>query len=210
MVSFSRIASTLGGGRAAETAVVRATETLTRAKRIVAVDLPAASTSGRLKRYRIADSYLRFWFRFLEPQLRNVEVGRGDLALRAFRESWSTWRGKAIEPLVRDAVLRLAPTLPAPCDSIESTSGWWDRIGAHEYDVVGLDGRGTPVAVGSVKWRERALFTARDLAELTSARSVIPRAATARLLAVAPRGAQAGVRADVVLTAEDLLGAWKA
>ncbi len=210
VVSFSRIASTLGGGRAAETAVVRATETLTQAKRIVAVDLPAASTSGRLKRYRIADSYLRFWFRFVEPQLRNVEVGRGDLALRGFRESWSAWRGKAIEPLVRDAVLRLAPTLPAPCDSIESTSGWWDRIGAHEYDVVGLDGRGAPVAVGSVKWRERALFSARDLAELTSARSVIPRAATARLLAVAPRGAQAGVRADLVLTAEDLLAAWKA
>lgn len=209
VVSFSRIASTLGGGSAAETTVSRATETLVAAKRIVAIDLPAGNRSGRLKRYRIADSYLRFWFRFVEPHLRNIEVGRGDLALKAFRESWPAWRGKAIEPIVREAVLRLAPKLPAPYDSIESVGGWWDRTGSHEYDLVGLDRTGAPIVVGSVKWRERSSFDARDLAELANARSVIPRAGGAGLLAIAPRGAHAGVRADLVLDADDLLDAWR-
>ncbi len=46
VVSFSRIASTLGGGRAAETAVVRATETLVQSKRLVAVQ-PAGSQQER-------------------------------------------------------------------------------------------------------------------------------------------------------------------
>ncbi len=209
VVSFSRIASTLGGGSAAETAVSRASDTLVATKRIVAIDLPAGSRSGRLKRYRIADSYLRFWFRFIEPHLRNIEVGRCDLATKAFHESWSTWRGKAIEPLVREAVLRLAPSLPEPFASIESVAGWWDRTGAHEYDLVGLSRAGAPAALGSVKWRERSLFSAREVAELASARSIVPQAGAAGLLAIAPRGAQRGVRADLVLDAADLLAAWQ-
>jgi AAA+ ATPase superfamily predicted ATPase len=210
VVSFSRIASAMGGGSAAETAVSRAADALVARKRIVAIDLPAGSRSGRLKRYRIADSYLRFWFRFIEPHLRNIEVGRGDLALRSFHGSWAAWRGKAIEPIVREAVLRLAPRLPAPYDSIESVGGWWDRTGSHEYDLLGLSGAGAPVAVGSIKWRERSLFGARDLAELANARAVIPQAGAAGLLAIAPRGAQSNVRADVVLDADDLLAAWQA
>lgn len=210
VVNFSRIASTLGGGSAAETAVSRATDTLAKAKRIVAIDLPAGSRGGRLKRYRIADSYLRFWFRFIEPQLRNIEVGRSDLALKSFRDSWPVWRGKAIEPIVREAVLRLAPGLPAPYDSIEAVGGWWDRTGSHEYDILGIGAAGTPAAIGSIKWRERSTFGARDLTALASGRSVIPRAATANLIAIAPRGVQRGIGIDLALDADDLLGAWPA
>jgi uncharacterized protein len=207
VVSFSRIASTLGGGSAAHTAVSRAAQTLA-GKRILALDLPAGAASGRLKRYRIADSYLRFWFAFVEPQLRNIEIGRSDLALRAFRESWPAWRGKAIEPLVREAVIRLAPSLPEPYDTIETVGGWWDRSGRHEYDLVGLDRTGAAVLVGSIKWRERSSFTERDLAELAVARTVVPRAEHAGLLAVTPLGEAGQAHADLVLSAGDLLAAW--
>jgi uncharacterized protein len=210
VANFSRIASDLGGGIAAKTAVSRATDILADTKRILAVDIPAGDTGSRLKRYRIADPYLRFWFRFIEPQLRNIEVGRSDLALTAFSRSWSTWRTKAIEPIVRDAVLRLAPRLGTPFDSIESIRGWWDRRGEHEYDIVGSARDGTPLAIGSIKWRARATFGGHDLAALAEGRAVIPRAGTAGLVAVAPRGAARGVDADLVLDAADLLGAWQA
>jgi uncharacterized protein len=210
VVSFSRIASTLGGGSAAETSIVRAAETLVHTKRIVAVDLPAGSRSGRLKRYRIADSYLRFWFRFVEPHLRNIEVGRPDLAIASFHASWRAWRGKAIEPMVREAVLRVAPGLEAPLDRIEAVGGWWDRAGRNEFDLLALNGSDAPVAVGSVKWRERSQFSAGDLGELAKARSVIAGARDAALIAIAPRGVQAKVRADAVLDADDLLAAWQA
>jgi hypothetical protein len=209
VANFSRIASDLGGGIAAKTAVSRATDLLADTKRILAVDVPAGDKGSRLKRYRIADPYLRFWFRFIEPQLRNIEVGRSDLAVAAFSRSWSTWRGKAIEPIVREAVLRLVPRLDAPFDGIESVRGWWDRRGEHEYDIVGSAQGGTPLAVGSIKWRERATFGVSDLAALAEGRAVIPRASAARLVAVAPRGAAPGVDADLVLDATDLLGAWR-
>lgn len=115
-----------------------------------------------------------------------------------------------MEPIVREAVLRLAPRLSTPFDSIESVRGWWDRRGEHEYDIVGSSRGGSPVAIGSSKWRDNAPFGARDSAVLAEGRGVIPRAGAAGLVAVAPRGAAAGVQADLVLDAGDLLGAWRA
>lgn len=209
-VNFSAIAATLGGGKAAETAVTRAMKVLVDVKQILAVDFPGGRLDSRLKRYRIADPYLRFWFRFVEPQLRNIEIGRPDLAVEAFRRSWPTWRGRAIEPIVREAVLRLAPSLAGPLAGIESVNAWWERTGTHEFDLIGAGHDGLPLAAGSVKWRENQPFNDRDLAKLAAARSVIPHAERASLLAVSPHGVAPGVGVDLVLDAADLLTAWQA
>jgi AAA+ ATPase superfamily predicted ATPase len=189
--------------------VSRSLGTLVENKRIVAVDVPAGRADARLRRYRIADSYLRFWFRFIEPHQRNIEVGRSDLAIRSFRSSWPSWRGKAVEPMVREALWRLAPGLEPPLDTIESVDGWWDRTGRHEYDLVASGRDRPPVAVGSIKWREKSSFDSRDLGQLAEARSVIPGAGSARLVAVAPRGIATQARVDLVLDAADLLEAWQ-
>ena len=209
VVNFSAIAATLGGGKAAETAVTRAMKVLADVKQIVAVDLPGGRRGSRLKRYRIADPYLRFWFRFVEPELRNIEIGRPDLAVAAFRRSWPSWRGRAIEPIVREAVLRLAPGMSGPSAAIESVDPWWERSGTHEFDLVGARHDGLPVAVGSVKWRESQPFNDRDLAKLAIARSIVAHAEQASLLAVSPHGVAPGVSVDVVLDAADLLAAWR-
>jgi uncharacterized protein len=208
VVNFSAIAATLGGGKAAETSVTRAMKVLVDLKRIVAVDVPGGRLDSRLKRYRIADPYLRFWFRFVEPQLRSIEIGRPDLAIDAFRRSWPAWRGKAIEPIVREAVLRLAPRMKAELAGIEAVNPWWERTGRCEFDLVGAGHNALPVAVGSVKWRENQPFSDRDLARLAVARSVVPHAERASLVAVSPQGAAPDAGADVVLDAADLLGAW--
>lgn len=210
VLNFSAIAATLGGGKAAETAVTRAVKVLGDVKQIVAVDFPGGRLDSRLKRYRIADPYLRFWFRFVEPQLRNIEIGRPDLAVAAFRRSWPSWRGRAIEPIVREAMLRLAPRMAVPLSGIESVNPWWERSGTHEFDLVGAGHDGLPLAVGSVKWRENQPFNDRDLTKLAAARSVVPHAERASLVAVSPHGAVPGVGVDVTLDAADLLAAWKA
>jgi uncharacterized protein len=207
VVNFSAIAAALGGGKQAETAVTRAMNTLAE-KQIVTIDYPAGRRGGRLKRYRIADSYLRFWFRFVAPQLRNIEVGRPDLAITTFRRGWPVWRGKAIEPILRDAVLRLAPNLP-PLRDIEAVDAWWDRTGSNEWDAVGIGHNELPIAVGSIKWRgENHPFSQRDLSELAGARSVIPHAEQAKLLAITASGTTKDIEVDLTLDATDLLGAW--
>jgi uncharacterized protein len=62
---FSQVVDSLGeSGGTAETAVTRALRVLVDAKRVVAVDHPVgAAPTSRLRRYRICDSHLRFWFR---------------------------------------------------------------------------------------------------------------------------------------------------
>ncbi|QDY06734.1 DUF234 domain-containing protein [Micromonospora sp. HM134] len=155
-----------------------------------------------------ADPYLRFWLTFLGPYLPKIERGRGDLTLARLRTSWTSWRGRAIEPVVRESLRRLpAGHLPADTGVV---GGYWTRTNDPEIDLVGAD-RG-PVArritvVGSVKWLENRPFDGHDLGRLTLHRPRLPGAdEQVPLLAVTRAGAVVdGVR---VLTPEDLLTAW--
>lgn len=208
-VTFSRVTQTMDGDPGTvQTAVTRGLKVLTGVG-AVAVDVPAgAAPNSRLRRYRVADSYLRFWFRFVEPQLANTARGRDDLAVDAFGRGWPSWRGRAIEPVVREAVLRLAPDL-GPLRDVGLVGGWWNRDNSTEVDVVAAHG---PLvrAVGSVKWRTATPFGADDAAGLRRVREVVPGADDAALVAVCPAGAAGDAEVDLVLRADDLLGAWAA
>jgi uncharacterized protein len=208
VVNFSRIAGELGGGITAQTTVTRATDLLSE-KGLVAIDYPGGRRNSRLKRYRVADSYLRFWFRFVDPYLRQIEVDRADVVISAFDADFDTWRGKAIEPIAREGVLRLAARLGAPYESIASVDGWWDRRGSDEFDLVGSNRHGDVEAVGTVKWRERRKVDENDFAQAAKARSVVRGASAARVVAVCPAGVKQGVSFDLALDAEELLSAWE-
>lgn len=209
IMKFTDMTRSLGDIKNADTTVTRAVNLLSDTKGIIAVDLPAGERNSRLRRYRIADSYLRFWFRFIAPQLNYIEVGRPDIAIKAFHESWSTWRGKAIEPLLRQAFLRLARSLDPPLGDITSVAGWWNRQN-HEYDLVGTSAKVTlPIAVGSIKWRVNRPFDRHDVNELAQARSVIPGASNSKLVALTATGTTSNLDLDLVLDAPALLEAWQ-
>ena len=140
----------------------------------------------------------------------DIARGRGDIALRRWQDGWAGYRGKAIEPLVRDALLRLARDggqLPAS----EHVGGWWTRTRDAELDLVGVDRwpRARHVTfVGSVKWRDRAPFGHRDLEALARQRAILNGAADAPMIAVSRSGGRAdGLTAT--LGPEDLLSAWR-
>ena len=190
----------------AGTALTRALHILSDQKQVVAVNTPAGRPAGtRLRRYRVTDPYLRFWFRFVEPHIANVARGRADLAIAAFERGWESWRGMAIEPEVHAAVSSLAPSI-ATLSGVTNVDAWWNRDHSVQVDLVASAGS-TIAAIGSVKWRARGPFTGRDLEDLARARGVIPGAVTAGLVAVCPAGVR-GAHLDVVLNADDLLGAW--
>ncbi|MCP3799067.1 AAA family ATPase [Allokutzneria sp. A3M-2-11 16] len=212
VAAFSQVVGGLGDeGGAAETAASRSLKILVEAKRVVSLEHPVGTKpSTKLRRYRINDPYLRFWFRFVETQLANLARGRPDIARTILRRDWSAWRGKAVEPVVHEALFRLAPDFPVLGDAVRVGS-WWNRVNNPEIDIVAArdaDGRDI-AAIGSVKWRERAPFTRSDAAVLRENRAAIPGAETAALVAVCPAGAKPGVEVDLVLTAADLLGAWE-
>ncbi|MGC4755945.1 DUF234 domain-containing protein [Micromonospora trifolii] len=177
--------------------------------RAVEVTVPLSTKPSRETRYVVADPYLRFWLSFLGPHLSEIERGRGDLTMDRIDRSWTSWRGRAIEPVVREALRRLpSDHLPAEAATI---GGYWTRTNDPEIDIVGADRM--PVArsisfVGSVKWQKSRPFDAHDLGRLLLHRSLLPGAdESVPVVAVSRSGtAVDGIR---VLSAEDLLTAYR-
>lgn len=190
----------------ARTATTRALRILTDDKQLIVREAPAwTDSTSRLRRYRLTDPYLRFWFRYVERQVEAIRRGRADLAISRFDRDWSSWRGRAVEPLVRTAVDRLAPREPRLA-GVEAVDAWWTRDGQTEIDLVARDARATSY-LGTIKWRASGV-TRRDVAALDQARALVPRSRDAKLLAVAADG-EAPAGADLFLTAGDLLEAWR-
>jgi AAA+ ATPase superfamily predicted ATPase len=177
-------------------------------KRIVAADRPLSTKPSKETRYRIVDPYLRFYLAFLERGMSDVERGRGDRVLAAIERGWTSWRGRAVEPVVRESLARL----PGVCGLPETVvwGGYWTRTNDPEVDLVAADHgpvAGHVYAVGSVKWQERAPFDGRDAGELARHRAQVPGASDDTVLVAVSRAGvtAAGVRA---VGPDELLEAW--
>ncbi|HEY7456416.1 MAG TPA: ATP-binding protein [Solirubrobacterales bacterium] len=190
-----------------------ALEVLVERKGLVTRELPYAVPPGKkAPRYVVTDPYLRFWLRFVGPHLDEISRGRPDFVIERIERDWATYRGRAVEPLVRVALERLldSPTASEQLGGSRCVGAWWRRDHAVEVDLVGGD-RPDPNRVGfigSIKWREQGAFTAGDLAELAATRAVVPGAEGAKLVAVSRGGFAKGLGADASFGPNDLLGAW--
>jgi uncharacterized protein len=202
--TFTNVARAAGG--IAHSTLTRAADLLI-SKHVVAGDLPVSLAPSKERRYRITDSYLRFWLAFLGPHLAELDRMRSDLTLERIHRGWSAWRGRAIEPLVREALARLLPAQDIP--SAPVIGGYWTRSNDVEIDIVGADRE--PVArrllfLGSIKWLERSPFDDHDLVALQRGRDrVSPELVP--LIAVSRSGTVTS-RADAAFDPVDLLAAW--
>lgn len=202
--TFSNIARAAGG--IAHSTLTRAAGLLTE-KGVVAGEFPVSLSPSKERRYRITDAYLRFWLAFLGPHLTEIDRMRSDLTLARIDRNWTGWRGRAVEPLVRDALARLLPARGIPAAPV--IGGYWTRSNDVEIDIVGAD-RG-PVAgqllfLGSVKWLEKSRFDDYDVLALQRHRDrVTPDPVP--LVAVSRSGAST-THADAVFTPDDLIEAW--
>jgi uncharacterized protein len=161
--------------------------------------------------WEIADPYMRFWLRFVSERIDLIERGRGSLLVEDFEQNWPTYRGRAIEHLVRSAIELLLPD-EERFGAARYVGGYWNRTGTAEVDLVGGDAR--PVArhvgfVGSVKWRADRPFSRADALDLARRRADVPGAGEGTpLVGVASQGFDDDAPLDVRLSAEDLIGAF--
>ncbi len=206
--THTTILRALGGAVSAAT-LDRALTTLTD-KRVVTADEPLSTKAGaKDRRWRVRDPALRFWLALVEPLLGDVDRGRPDLALRRWRESYPAWRGRAVEPVVRDALMRLLPDDRWP--EVRQVGGWWPRSNTPEIDLVGADRRpATEISfVGTIKWRAGSPLTQREIGQLGHDATHVPGVgAGTPLVAVCPAGADPTDRLHHMWTADDLLQAW--
>lgn len=186
---------------------------LVEAKGLVAKDFPCAVPPGKTAaNYTVVDPYLRFWLRFVGPHIAELSRGKPDLVIERIMRDWSAYRGRAVEPLVREALERLLAGAPLSerLGGARYVGAWWRRDHAVEVDLVGADAP-EPARlgfIGSVKWREAEPFAAGELRELAGNRAHVPGAAEAKLVAVSRTGFGSDVAADATLGPDDLLAAW--
>jgi AAA+ ATPase superfamily predicted ATPase len=206
--AFSAIQSRLALPRASLDLALR----LLAERRVIERQLPYSSRPGsKLARWAIVDPYMRFWLRFVEPNVELVERGRGSLAVELVRRDWNAYRGRAIEPLVRAAMERMLPD--ERFGAARYAGAYWTRDNRVEVDLVGGRSASAPAAVdfvGSIKWRDDAPFDRTDAATLASVRTSVPGAeAETRLVGVSRAGFRRADALDVRLSARDLLSAWR-
>lgn len=185
-------------------------------KHVLAVEQPLSTRPGKPGLYRVADSNLRLYLGVLRSVQEQAQRGRPAVGFRAIERQWSSWRGRAVEPLVREALELAAAAGDLPWPDTEVIGGWWNRQFNPELDLVGADQ--APVAgridfVGSIKWLETP-FDNHDVAALQRGAMQVPGFDPGRtgLAVVSLSGLAKGVAHDgveLVWSCEDVLAAWQ-
>lgn len=216
--THANIAAAAGGraGRLPSGSLSPLLQRLVEEKRVLAVDQPLSTRASRPALYRVSDSNLRLYLAAGRAAHEQVRRGRPDAAFRLLERRWSSWRGKAVEPLVRESLALACSAGVTPWPDVAAVGGWWNRQFDPEVDLVGAD-RG-PVArsiyfAGSVKWLGTQ-FDSHDLAQLYRGVAAIPGhepgqtgLAVVSLSGLAPELAGA---AQLQWGPEDVIGAWPA
>lgn len=213
-----QVLSAIGSGQRTHANIATATQGISRAsmnralqllleKRMIAVERPLSTRPSRETRYHIIDSHLRFWIPFISTRLADIERGRSDKVLDRIRQNWPSWRGMAVEPLIREGLRRM-DELP---DGTGAIGSYWTRTNDPEIDLVGADRE--PIAkritmLGSIKWLESRPFDQHDLSELIVHRSKMPGADTSTPLHAVSRSG-CSVQGVKHITPEELLDAWR-
>jgi hypothetical protein len=143
-------------------------------KHVLAIDEPLSVRATKPALYRVADTSLRFYLAIGRAAHELSRRGRAPAAATLIDRRWASWRGRAVEPVIQDALSLAAASLPWPEAAV--VGGWWNRAFDPEIDLIGAD-RG-PVATklwyaGSVKWLEHP-FGSRDLAVLQRGAPQVP------------------------------------
>ncbi|NBM15036.1 ATP-binding protein [Streptomyces sp. GC420] len=190
---------------------------LTEEKRVLAVDMPLSTKPGKPALHRVADSNLRLYLAALRSAQELVRRGRPEAAFRTVRRRWAAWRGRAVEPLVREALelAALSDSHQFPWPDAEAVGGWWNRQFSPEIDLIGADR--APVArtvfyAGSVKWLGTA-FDQHDLAALHRGAVQVPGfvPGTTGLAVVSLSGSSLPPgAAGLEWGPEDVIAAWRA
>ena len=147
----SEIGARLGRPASSLSAPLRALEEMDLVRR----ELPfgASPRSGKRSRYRLADPFLRFWFRTVAPRRALLAAAPRETRLECRRRHRAGLEAAAWEELCRMAVPRLHRGGSALGDlgPWEAAQRYW-RGNDPEFDVVARSVDGRRLLVGEAKW----------------------------------------------------------
>ncbi len=121
-------------------------------KRVVPVTENIKSKTGR---YCISDNFVRFWFRFIYPNLTFIEERVFDVGL--IRKEYSQYLGEVFENICRQFLIKKGMF------SFTKIGRQWGKMpgakpgkNTYEIDIVALNERDKEVLFGECKWQDKA------------------------------------------------------
>jgi len=161
--------------------------------------------SAKRTRYQIADPFLRFWFRFIEPNRSRLEAGRFAAVSSDLKRDFPHHVSGIWEELARDSV----PRLEGFDQGFGPASRWWGAGVDQkplELDIVAESDDAKSLLLGEVEWSEKS-DAARLVTELRRKAENIPfRHGRKVQLALWTKRAARGPRDVRILTPRHVLG----
>lgn len=167
-------------------------------------------TEGEASRrgyYRVADNFLGFWLRAVDPHRSQIERGLGSTIATAAMAEFDDLMGERWEHAVRHHLRVLAASGMFGDDVTALGPYWNDRQAPVEIDAVALAGRSrTAVMLGEVKWA-RTVDARRIEHSLVRKAASLPKLSNGPRLVVAARERVAEADpSTLVVTATDVFG----
>lgn len=110
--------------------------------------------------YRIADDFLAFWLRCVEPHRAQIERGLGNTVASVIAAGFDDQMGARYEDASRDHLRREAE-LGELGEDVVAVGEWWRAQGEAGADPCRLDAvvlagrRRTPIVIGEAKWAKK-------------------------------------------------------
>lgn len=111
---------------------------------LVERNLPVLRPKTKDTRYSIKNPLFRFWFRFVRPNLSNMEIGRYDLLMGNIKKNFRAYSGIEFERLAKEYLISQSGNEKLDFSEIGS---WWAK--GREIDIVTL---GKENCVWECKW----------------------------------------------------------
>jgi hypothetical protein len=187
---------------------------LTDEKQVLAADQPLSINSGKPTLYRVADTNLRLYLAILRDVHNLTLRGRPDAGYALLQNRWTSWRGRAVEPLIRTSLEQATVTGVLPWPDAQAVGGWWNRQFHPEIDLVGADRASIASQIhfcGSLKWLGTPVDT-HDLHQLQEGARQVPGfdASHTGLLVVTRSGTNLPTDAvDVTWGPDEIVAAWQ-
>ena len=118
-------------------------------RRIPATVPVARQKSSRESRYLLSDPYLRFHYRFVDPNLHLIEQGLARVLWSRIQEQFRAFVADTFEELCRTWTLAMAQRGKLPLEP-EIVGSHWSRDA--QIDVVAIDWRARKILLGEAKW----------------------------------------------------------
>jgi hypothetical protein len=112
------------------------------------VPVTASPKQSKRSRYRVADEFLRFWFRFVEPNRSSIEEAPAVVYEGTIEPTLPDYVATTFEDVCREAVW--AAIRGGALGPYSEVGPWW--YGEEEIDVVGLAPEDDRILLGECKW----------------------------------------------------------